>query len=143
MCSVFDSEESEPQESYPGGKREKAPAHMLFLFLLFLVFFCPTNSHTAFSICTSLSTLSLSCPLKPEVTRGQGRYHIVRGALEEERGPFFSLVSVFHLCTAVILDGFCQKTLCQRVVRPCTRYGQRSEKFPGSRCWIYCAWMRV
>lgn len=82
---------------------------------------CPSNAHTAFSICTPLSSLSISCPLEPQVTRGRGRYHSVRGTLEEERVPFrhkFSLVSSVFLSfflslTSAIVDVLNQKTFCQ------------------------------
>ncbi len=113
------------------------------LFLSFpLLFLCPTNAHTALSMCTSLSTLSLSCPLKTEVTTGQGRYHSDRRTLEEERLPFrenVSLVSFFsflHLCHSRYLvpenplkgkeDG---------------RWTLIKDVSMAARCRIYCAWI--
>ncbi len=107
----------------PWGQKESRHPHTCSFFLPFpLLSLCPSDAHTALSICTPLSTLPLSCPLKPEVTRGQGKYHSVRGTLEEERAPFrenLSLVSFFffYLFTSVILDIWAQKILCQRVVR--------------------------
>lgn len=101
LCTVFDLEDRHGVHTLEA-RGKQAPTCSFFFPFPSSLSLCPTNAHTAFSICTPLSTLSLCCPLKPQVTRGQGRYHSVRGTLEEEeRLPFtqtfFHFLSL-HFC---------------------------------------------
>lgn len=119
-----------------GQKLDQAHTHTHARAQSFFSSFCVPQMHTLPSLSAHYCPLSRPCPLKPEVTTGQGRYHSVRGTLKEERVPFrenVPLVSFFfffflslHLCHSRYLTPECplskgSKTTCN---------GQCSKVFP-------------
>lgn len=134
LCTVFVLEGRHGVRT-PEAKGKQAPTFPLFSL-------CPTNGHTAFSIWTPLSNLSIFCPLKPQVTRGQGRYHSVRGTWEEEeRLPFtqtfFHFFFIFALCHSGCFGATKSPVKGQR------GSGRCSDVFVAATCWMHCAWIRI
>lgn len=121
LCTVFDLEESHPQDSYPGGQRRAGTHTHALSFSLFLFSFCVPQMHTLPSLSAHHCPLSFffvplsrrSPGVRADIIQSEG----LKRKKECHSERTFLLFHFFHLCTSVVLDIWHQKILCQRVVR--------------------------